>query len=356
MVDKRRAMCMSSRRRFLAGLSGGRVDRPPVGSPTSVVTQELMASTGSFFPEAHLDPERMARLAAGGHEILGYDCIMPVFSVVQEAAALGCQIEWGGPDMMPDAKTHPWSWADDFRLPNDFLEQPATACVLKALHLLRLRYGDDVAIVGKALGPWTLGYEVYGVQEFLIRVILDPDDIRRLLARLKTVTVLFAKAQFEAGADAVCIPDHATGNLVSASVYRDFLLPIHQQLTQEIAGPLILHCCGNTLDRIEHFMAAGWDCYHFKSAVDARKAKGIVGSRLPLMGNVNNPQTLLQGRPEDVQREARYAWEAGVEIIGPECAVPLSTPTANLAAISDWARSCGTQYQDSPRSAQRTQG
>jgi len=52
-----------------------------------------------------------------------------------------------------------------------------------------------------------------------------------------------------------------------------------------------------------------------------------------LVGNLNNPRTLFQGTPEDVYRQARYAIEAGVHIIGPECAVPLSTPLANLQAI-----------------------
>jgi uroporphyrinogen-III decarboxylase len=52
-----------------------------------------------------------------------------------------------------------------------------------------------------------------------------------------------------------------------------------------------------------------------------------------LIGNVNNPRTLLQGTPEDVYRQARYAIESGVEIIGPECAIPLSTPLENLKAI-----------------------
>lgn len=57
---------LSPKRRFLAGILGGRVDRPPVGSPTSVTTVAQMEATGVFFPQVHLDAEAMARLAAGG--------------------------------------------------------------------------------------------------------------------------------------------------------------------------------------------------------------------------------------------------------------------------------------------------
>jgi [methyl-Co(III) methanol-specific corrinoid protein]:coenzyme M methyltransferase len=56
---------------------------------------------------------------------------------------------------------------------------------------------------------------------------------------------------------------------------------------------------------------------------------------MSLAGNVNAPKALLQGTPEDVRREVRYAAEAGVQIVGPECAVPLATPNANLRAIAD---------------------
>ena len=49
------------KRRFLSGLFGGRRgDRISVASPTSIVSVELMEKTGSFFPEAHLDPVKMA--------------------------------------------------------------------------------------------------------------------------------------------------------------------------------------------------------------------------------------------------------------------------------------------------------
>ena len=342
MVDyHRRDTWMTPKRRFVSGLFGGRVDRPPVGSPVSIVTRELMERTEALFPEAHLNPQTMARLAAGGHEILGYDCVMPVFSVVQEAAALGCEIDWGGPDKMPSVRTSLWSKADEVSIPPDFLEHPATRCVLEAISILRHEYGHRVAIVGKAFGPWSLAYHIYGLQEFLIRTILDPDDVRRLLDRLKEVTIRFGKAQVETGADVLCIPDHATANLVSPTMYRDFLLPLHKELTQELGSPLILHCCGNTLDRLEYFVAAGFDCFHFESAVDARKAKEVVGNRISLMGNINNPSTLLFGKPDEVKKEALYAWESGVEILAPECAVPLATPNANLAAIADLARSLG---------------
>jgi len=42
------------------------------------------------------------------------------------------------------------------------------------------------------------------------------------------------------------------------------------------------------------------------------------GNRICLVGNVNNAETLYQGTPEDVYKQARYAIDAGVDIIGPD--------------------------------------
>jgi [methyl-Co(III) methanol-specific corrinoid protein]:coenzyme M methyltransferase len=67
--------------------------------------------------------------------------------------------------------------------------------------------------------------------------------------------------------------------------------------------------------------------------VDAKAAVERIGHRMCLVGNVNNAQTLFQGSPEDVRKQARYAVEAGVSIIAPECAIPLSTPMDNLKAL-----------------------
>ena len=65
---------MTPKRRFLAGLLGGRVDRTPLGSVTSVANVAQMHRSGAFFPDVHLDGEKMARLAAGGtpHEGILY--------------------------------------------------------------------------------------------------------------------------------------------------------------------------------------------------------------------------------------------------------------------------------------------
>ena len=313
--------------------------RPSVASPTSVATIELMKATGAYFPRAHLDGRKMADLSAGGYEILGYDTIAPIFSIAQEAAAMGCQVDWGRRDWMPINVTSSYKEPDEVKVPPGFLKEPAIKAPLDAIRLLRARYGNEVAIIGKVMGPWTLCYHLRGVQDFLLDTVLDPDKAQRFLEVLLPVSLLFARAQIEAGADAIVVADHCTGDMVRATTYRDFLLPLHQRLNEELNFPTILHCCGRSLDRLDFFAQAGFTAYHFESKNDPRKALEIAAGRMALIGNVNNPNTLLNGTVDDVRREADAVRRAGILALAPECAVPCRTPNRNLIALVEVAES-----------------
>jgi MtaA/CmuA family methyltransferase len=325
---------MTPKRRFLSGILGGRVDRSPVGSVTSVANVEQMEITGAFFPDVHLDGVKMARLAAGAYDILGYEAIMPYFSVQAEAAALCAEVDWGDIENMPVNTSNPWSDPEDVSIPADFLEKPSIKAVLDSIGILRYKYGHCAAIVGKVMGPWTLAYHMHGLQQFLLETIIEPVKVHRFLDRLKEITILFGLAQIQAGADVLCIADHATGDLVSPRTYRDFLLPIHKELTKRFGCPMVLHICGNTLDRMGMICETGFDAFHFDSKVDAKSAVNEIAGRISLIGNINNPEILLNGAPAQVAERTRYALEAGIQVIGPECAIPLRTPLENLKEIS----------------------
>ena len=51
------------------------------------------------------------------------------------------------------------------------------------------------------------------------------------------------------------------------------------------------------------------------------------------MGNINNPETLYSKGPDVVRQEVISNLEAGVQLVGPECAIPLQTPIECLQEI-----------------------
>ena len=73
---------------------------------------------------------------------------------------------------------------------------------------------------------------------------------------------------------------------------------------------------------------------------EPQESMDIVKKRIALVGNINNPETLFSKAPEDVHAEVVKNLEAGVPLIGPECAIPLQTTIENLQtipkAVQEW--------------------
>ncbi|MEO7649413.1 MAG: MtaA/CmuA family methyltransferase [Bryobacteraceae bacterium] len=333
---------MTSRQRVLAALRREPVDRTPVCNPTSVATVELMDLVDAPFPDANRKPELMARLAATGYTELGFDTIMPVFSIIQESSAIGCKMQWEQKDNWPTVRMREPIYAkpEDIVFPPDWLSHPDTQCVLDAIRILRREYGNEVAIIGKTMGPWSIAYHSFGVEPFLLLSLDDPGKTKQVLDKLKEVTIQFGLAQIEAGADALTLPDHATGDLVSGEYYLRYLRDMHIEFAERLPAPLILHICGKTVDRMEYIAQTGMAAFHYDSKNDPAESMGIMRNRISLVGNINNPETLFSKGPEDVRREVYKNLDAGVQLVGPECAIPLQTTIENLKeiprAVRDW--------------------
>lgn len=323
-----------SRQRFLEAIAcGAGAAAVSFGTGTSIACQDLMAASGASFPEAHLNPEKMADLAITGRTVLGFDVVMPLFSVCHEAAAMGCNVKWGSPMLMPESGRPIFKTEADIRIPPDLLSRPGCAVPLAAIALLKRRLGDAAAVCGKVMGSWTQGYHYFGVENFLMGTLDDPEATRRILDRLLPVTLQFAQAQIDAGADCILLADHATRDLCSPRAYGEFLLPLHRRLAAQIKVPVILHICGATIDRIAMIAQTGLAGFHWDTKSGRPdQMRALAGPRLALMGGISNT-TLLRGTPAEVQAQARAAMAAGINVVGPECAIPLTTPLANLQAV-----------------------
>jgi len=324
---------MTPKQVVLKRLAKDKSCRCGIGNPVSTTTVEQMKIMDSYFPEAHYMSDKMYELSRANYEVLGYDIIMPVFSVVIESFALGCEVKWGRPDMMPQIIGKLWKDYSDIIINPGFMDNYAVKAVLECITRLKKNY-PDIAIAGKVFGPWTLSYHFFGVEDFLIKTITNPVEVHDILNKLTKVTLRFADAQIQAGADIITVADHATKDLCSPLAYRDFLIPIHSILAKEIKAPVMLHICGDTADRIEYIAQTGLSSFHFESKVDACKAVETAAGRMAMIGNINNSSTLLFKKPQDVRKEVQYAIKCGLDIIGPECAVPLTTPLENLKEIA----------------------
>jgi uroporphyrinogen-III decarboxylase len=84
------------------------------------------------------------------------------------------------------------------------------------------------------MGPWTLSNHMMVMEGFLISTKLDPGRARRSLNNLKGVSLAFAQAQIQKGADIICLANHASGGDVSPRTYCDLLLPFTRKSSVQL--------------------------------------------------------------------------------------------------------------------------
>jgi uroporphyrinogen-III decarboxylase len=144
------------------------------------------------------------------------------------------------------------------------------------------------------------------------------------------------------------LPDHATGDLVSGEYYREFLLDLHIEFAEALPVPLILHICGRTVDRMGYIAQSGMAAFHYDSKNEPGESMEAVGGKISLVGNINNPETLFARGPQEVREEVVANLDAGVQMVGPECAIPLQTPIESLLAIRDAVTEWHAEHPDRP--------
>jgi [methyl-Co(III) methanol-specific corrinoid protein]:coenzyme M methyltransferase len=328
---------MNSRERFLAALHGHPTDRPPVAHVAAMTTVELQQSSGCPMPEAHLDAEKLVGLSWANHEVLGFDAVTFIINYFNEPAALGVEMDWGHPEQLPVFRSHPWQSAGDARVPDDLLSRPPVSTYLEAIGLARQRYGEQIAVLGKVMGPLSMVQVMHGIDRTMIDLVDRPELIEGFLDVATEVLVACGNAQFERGIEALSIGEGGAGaNMLSPRMYEQLLLPVHQKMIAALKGPTVMHVCGDVRNRVDRLAETGLTCFNFDWAIPPTEMVAAAAGRFSLMGNINTAD-LLNATPEEVRRQTRENLEAGVEIIGPGCAVSPKCPNANLRAMVDEA-------------------
>lgn len=328
---------MKPRERVLAAFNGQEFDVFPAVSLTAVATVEAMQRANAFYPEAHTDGAKIAALADIGFSHMNFDTVAPYFSILLEAGALGSQIDWGDKLRFPYVKKYAFERSEDIVIPQDYMSKKEIQQLLRSIRILKKRHGDQVAIVGKVMGPWTLAYHLYGVENLVLDTILEPEKTKGLIWNLSEVTRQFAIAQFEAGADIITWAEHVTRDLVSPAIYRDFVLPVHKKVVQELKsmGPVALHVCGNVEDRIALFEQAGFSCFHLDSRNDLQLCRKKCHDDLLIAGGINNPITLMRGKKSQIEKDVEKNIQQGARLVGPECMIQPIIPIKTLRYLTD---------------------
>jgi [methyl-Co(III) methanol-specific corrinoid protein]:coenzyme M methyltransferase len=319
--------------RFLRVLNGQPVDRAPVVGVTSVVTVDLMRQVETRWPDAHHDPEQMARAGAAAHVLCGLESVKVPFDMAVESGALGADVDYGSEATLPKIRKPPFSEPGEFAFGSDLLSRGRFPVVLEAIRIARRKYGDSVPVLSSMLGPFTLAGCLFGVETLLVWMIEEPEKVQAAMSTTTRLVSMYVRGQFEAGADVVQVSEPtASGDLISPAQYLEHVASHHRELTAGIDRPVITHICGNITRHLPHLASAGFRGVSFDAKTDIQAARTHLKGKAALIGYV--PTSLLRdGSPEDVGASARQCLDAGVDALNAGCAVAPDTPLDNIRAM-----------------------
>jgi len=319
---------MTPRERVLAALRRERLRPVPVGAVTQSATLAQMDALGVRWPQAHREAEQMAALADGARTILGFEMVRAPFDQTIEAELFGAAVALGNAFHLGTVRVFPFRLDQPRPAVPDFATGRARA-VTEALGILKRRAGEEAAVIGGLVGPFTLVCQLAGLTEVVMASLRKPDTVRPWLEAAVDAGMAYARRQAEAGADAICIEDmSASLDLTSPGIYRDLILPAHQRMIAGIEAPVILHVCGGNTRILELLCESGADALSLEAKTDL--ARAVATGKCAVAGGVDPVKVLLNGTAEDVRRACEQDLDAGVHILSPGCGLPPGVSTANL--------------------------
>lgn len=332
---------MNAKQRVMSVINHEKPDRMPCFGANSTVTYEQMEKVQAFWPEGHEKAEAMAKQAMAAYTVLGFDAVRVPFCQTFEAEALGCKIKPGGTEGIPGiAHPPPYKLDDTPTFPDDFLSRGRIPELLKAVRILKKELGDEVAIVGGIIGPFTIAGSLVDTVPLLKATFKAPDKIRPFLEVGMKAGAALGKALVDAGADIISCEDMtASPDLIAPKTYREFEMEYQRRQFEGISVPRILHICGNVDAIVEYMGKTGAEILSLEPKANVQLAREKCGPRIIMMGGVDTATTLFMKDAETVRMGCEESIAKGIQILAPGCAVAPGTPLENLFAMVEVAKS-----------------
>jgi uroporphyrinogen decarboxylase len=220
---------------------------------------------------------------------------------------------------------------------------------LKALRLLRRRFGDSVLIAGSCAAPFSSVCLLFGPEETMMLTVTDPELVLDACEFFVELQAVHTAAQFEAGAHAIWLGDClAYSRFLSVEQYRRFAMPSCRKLVrkiQERGGIVYLHNSEEKVPYLEAEAELGVDIINCGPGADMAEVAKALGGRVCYSGNLDPIEVLMNGTPEqiaaEVERLVRTCAPAGGYLFCTGEMNPRDVPEENMRALVRAVRQFG---------------
>ncbi|MGQ9469825.1 MAG: uroporphyrinogen decarboxylase family protein [Nitrososphaerales archaeon] len=351
---------MTPYERMMAVLAGKKetIDRLLAFSYNTTYTIHSMEIFDAYWPEAHKNPEKMAKLGAALHELTGLECVNVPFELTLEAEALGIELEFfEGKIKWPSVRRYWVKKVEDLKIPErpeEMRERGRVPVVCEAIKILKKRYEGKVPIIASIDFPYqAIGGYIVDTSTWYKYMRSEPKVVHSFMSVLTPLFTEVAVAYLEAGADVVTYREEASSLAnIHPKTFREFVMPY---LKDSIArarkyGRVILHCCGNlwspTVENVSGLIECDPNALTVEEATPMIKVREIAnklkGPLYPIGGNLSAFETLYKGPIEKIRDRVKKAIEEGCDMVAPGCDIWLETPTEHIKAFVNAVIEFGT--------------
>lgn len=332
---------MDQKTRLLNALRGRNVDRPPFicpGGMMNMAVTGLMDATGYAWPEAHLDPVKMAGLSLAASNLLGIENVGVPFCMTVEAEGMGARVDIGTRAHEPSIAVYPMDGIGDLDRVSGLDPSAGRARVCAdAVRILR-KESPGRPVFANLTGPVSLATSLIDPLVFYRTFIKNREGAHGLMRIVCRALKAFGDALVEAGADVVCIADpSASGELLGRRSFREFALPYINELViyfrERFGIPSIVHICGKVHSLGSALSEIEAESISIDACVRIRKLRQLAPSKV-VMGNVNT-YLLSDGTPERVRKHGMNCLKAGAGILAPACGISPKTPMVNILSLAE---------------------
>ncbi|MCP8307649.1 MAG: hypothetical protein H3Z54_03025 [archaeon] len=344
---------MNSYDRVMEALHGNKesLDRIPCVNSVSMATIDFMKAYDAYWPQAHKDPEKMAKLGSAAHKLCNLDNISIPFDMTMEAELMGATINYHEetikwPSLQSTLAFHAKD-VSDIKIPKDVSTAGRVPAIIGAIKILKKEFEGKVPINVYIVPPFTsISSYVVDSIVFLKMVRTNPEKNHGFIKASMPIYKELLKLFEDAGADIITFHEMGGSNdNVSPKQWDEFLKPYLKELINHIKLPTILNICGSALlivDRMAECGAKGIAVDERTSIKEAKKIVEKVNPKVALMGNTPAHGVIHFGPPERIREFVKKVIDDGVDIVSPGCDFWLETPTEHIKAFVNATIEFGT--------------
>ena len=337
---------MNGHERITAALKGEKPDKVPV-----MLHNFLMAARehGVTMEQYRNSPKVISETFILAVEKYKYDGILVDIDTVTLAGAVGVKVDFPVDDA---ARSHDGNIAD---LDDVFKLKPARVgdykyiqIWLEAVRMLKDHFKDEIYVRGNCdQAPFSLASMMRGAQPWMLDLMMGTEEqITCLLEYCTDATSQFIKLMAQTGCDMVSNGDSPAGpEMISAEMFAKYAMPYEKrivELAHKEGVAYTMHICGNTEVILEYMKRIGADAYDLDYKTDIKKIYNMFHDSATLIGNIDPSGVIALGTVDYVREKTlelltiyrnsnRFILNAG-------CALPPTTPSANLKMMIETAR------------------